>query len=113
MKAKLSLFLCLLVSIILFLSCGDKETIDIYGSIDGKVTDAATGKPLNAAIVTLVPGASTYQTAEDGAFSFVELDEGQYTVSVQKDGYQPNRKNITVNSGEKTDIVVSLTIIPQ
>lgn len=94
-------------------SCGGKDVIDIYGSISGKVTDVSSGEPLSAAQVTLIPGANTIQTSSDGSFAFLGLEEGQYTVSVQKDGYQANRKNVTVVSGEKTEITVTLAIIPK
>lgn len=113
MKAKLSLCLGLFVSILFLSSCSDKEAVDIYGTINGKVTDTSTGEPLNAAVVTLVPGSATIQTTTDGTFSFSGLEEGQYTVSVQKDGYQANRKNVTVISGEETNIVITLTTIPK
>ena len=94
-------------------SCGGKDVFDIYGSISGKVTDVSTGEPLNAAQVTLVPGANTIQTSSDGTFVFSGLEEGQYTVSVQKDGYQANRKNVTVVSGEASEVIVTLTEIPK
>ena len=98
----------------LFCSCADDYTLDIYGTISGKVTDYSTGEPLQAALVTLVQSSSTVQTESDGTFSFEGLEEGQYTVSVQKDGYKPDRKNdVTVVSGETTTIVVSLEVIPQ
>ena len=90
-------------------SCGGKDVIDIYGSISGKVTDVSSGKPLSTAQVTLIPGANTIQTSSDGSFAFLGLEEGQYTVS----GYQANRKNVTVVSGEKTEITVTLAIIPK
>ncbi len=102
-----------LVTVLLSLvSCGGNDTLDIYGIISGKVTDVSTGEPLNAAQVTLIPGSSTIQTTSDGTFSFAGLEEGQYTVSVQKDGYQANRKNVTVISGETTETVVTLSKIP-
>lgn len=93
----------------LFCSCGNDESqLDIYGSISGQVTNYSTGEPLVNALVTLVPGSNTVQTGNDGSFSFSELDEGQYTVSVQKDGFQPDRKNVTVISSEKAEIVIAL-----
>ena len=100
-----------LLPLALLSSCKSDYTLDIYGTISGKVTDVSTGNPLPAAQVTLVPSSKTIQTTEDGTFSFSGLDEGQYTVSVQKDGYQANRKNVTVVSGETTDIVVTLSVI--
>jgi len=56
--------------------------------------------------------AMTTQTGSDGSFSFLGLDEGQYVVSVQKTGYQSNRKNVTIVSGETVSVVVPLTVIP-
>lgn len=98
--------------VLLLLSCGNDYDVDIYGKISGKVTDSSSGNPIEAAQVTLVPGARTVQTTADGTFSFSDLEEGQYTVSVQKDGYQANRKNLRVMSGETTETVVTLTAIP-
>lgn len=103
----------ILLPMALLCSCQSDYTLDIYGTISGKVTDASSGNPLPTAQVTLVPGSKTIQTSDDGTFSFSGLEEGQYTVSVQKDGYQANRKNVNVVSGEKTSIIVPLTIIPK
>lgn len=100
--------------VMLLSSCAGDYVLDIYGTISGKVTDYSTGEPLQAAVVTLVQTSSTVQTDADGTFSFTGLEEGNYTVSVQKDGYMPDRKNeVTVISGETTSIVVSLKVIPQ
>ena len=98
------LFLC---------SCSSDYSLDIYGTISGKVTDVTSGEPINAAQVTLVPSSKTIQTTENGEFVFSGLEEGQYTVSVQKDGYQANRKNVTVVSGETTETIVTLSVIPK
>lgn len=113
MKSILRFLASILFPLALLCSCKSDYALDIYGSISGKVNDVSTGAPLPAAQVTLVPGSKTIQTTEDGTFSFTDLDEGQYTVSVQKDGYQANRKNVTVVSGETSEIVVTLTVIPQ
>ena len=113
MRKTVLLALGLVAACLCAVSCGGNEVIDIYGSISGKVTDVSTGDPLTAAQVTLIPGANTIQTSADGEFSFSGLDEGQYTVSVQKSGYQANRKNVTVISGESTNIVVTLAEIPK
>lgn len=113
MRTKKTICLGLLVSILSLLSCSDKDSVEIFGTISGKVTDVATGEPLNAAIVTLIPSSSTIQTSTDGAFSFSNLEQGQYTVSVQKDGFQANRKNVSVINGEETRIVITLTVIPK
>lgn len=110
-------FLChfagLILPALLLCSCGGDYSLDIYGTISGKVTDFSTGESLHGAQVTLVPGSRTQQTSTDGTFWFDALEEGQYTVSVQKSGYQANRKNLNVTSGETTEVVVALTVIPQ
>ena len=103
----------ILLPMMLLGSCKSDYTLDIYGAISGKVTDVSSGAPLPAAQVTLIPSSKTVQTTDDGTFSFTGLEEGQYTVSVQKDGYQANRKNVTVVSGETTELVVPLTEIPK
>lgn len=113
MKSIFRLLAGAILSVLLLSACGDDYVLDVYGSISGKVTDVVTGEPLPAAQVTLVPGANTIQTTSDGTFSFTGLEEGQYTVSVQKAGYQPNRKNVTVVSGETTEVVVTLSVIPK
>lgn len=113
MKKALAIVAVFLLASFLLISCGDDSAFDIYGSISGKVTDVSSGEPLIAAQVTLIPGANTIQTSENGEFSFSGLNEGQYTISVQKDGYQANRKNVTVISGEKTEIIVTLAVIPK
>lgn len=101
------------VSLPLLCSCGDDYSVEIYGNISGMVTDASTGNPLSAAQVTLVPTSKTAQTSADGTFVFNGLEEGQYTISVQKTGYQANRKNVNVVSGETAETVVALTVIPK
>lgn len=103
----------ILLSVFCFVSCGSDYTLDVFGTISGRVTDSASGEPLPFAQVTLVPGANTVQTTSDGVFSFSGLKEGKYTVSAQKNGYQSNRKNdVKVVSGETTEIVITLTLIP-
>ncbi len=113
MRKTILWLLGLFIACLCAVSCGGKDVIDIYGKISGKVTDVSTGETLSAAQVTLIPGANTIQTSSDGTFAFSGLEEGQYTVSVQKEGYQANRKNVTVVSGETTEVVVTLNIIPK
>lgn len=107
--------LLLLALVILFLSAinCDSYSYNIFGDISGTVIDTESGSQLQSAIVTLVPGSATAQTDADGKFAFTGLDSGQYTVSVQKNGYQPNRKTVMVISDETVEIVIPLTVIPQ
>ena len=60
---------------------------------------------LTCSIIMMVVDA---MTDEDGTFVFDELDPGQYTLSVQKEGYYVDRKSVTAISGEtvQTDILL-------
>ena len=60
---------------------------------------------LTCSIIVMVANA---MTGEDGTFVFEELDPGQYTLSVQKEGYYVDRKSVTAISGEtvQTDILL-------
>lgn len=53
----------------------------------GTVTDARTNKPIPGAIVTL-DGMET-DTNENGYFVFSDIESGDYTMSVTKEGYEP------------------------
>lgn len=99
----LTLFGCLCVT-----GCGDEVSYDFFSTIRGAVYDASTGEPLPNAAVTLMPSSRTLQTGGDGTFAFEELDPGQYTLSVQKEGYYVDRKSVTAISGEtvQTDILL-------
>lgn len=93
-------------------SCSNSDDYEIFAKIQGKVTDYQTGAPLVNASVTLSPSGLSKQTDANGIYRFEELDAQQYTITVQKSGYQPNRKTITAISGETQQVDVQLTIIP-
>lgn len=88
--------------------CDDEISYDFFATIHGAVYDASTGEPLSNAAVVLNPTNRTLQTDEDGTFLFEELDPGQYTLLVQKEGYYVDRKSVTAISGEtvQTDILL-------
>lgn len=100
------LFLCL-VALPLLLSCS-KEEYDSFGTLYGVVTDVKTGEPLSNVTVTLSPGGSTKLTESNGQFEFTSLTPQHYTITVQKSGYQTNRKDVTVVVGEKVQINVTM-----
>ena len=101
------LLLCLMALPILF-SCS-KEENDSFGTLYGVVTDSQTGDPLASVTVTLSPGGTTKLTGSDGLFDFSELTPQQYTITVQKAGYQTNRKTVSAVVGEKTQANITMT----
>lgn len=61
------------------------------GSITGKVTDAATGRPIeNAQVQAQLMGGQAYGaiSGADGGFRVVNLPDGSYTVTVRALGYE-------------------------
>ena len=61
------------------------------GTLNGVVTDAGAGSPISAAKVTAVSASQTATAVTDGSghFTFVSLIPDTYTISVMKDGYDP------------------------
>jgi hypothetical protein len=99
------------------------------GSIQGRVIRAglvATGVPsdgLGQARVEIKPGNIMFTTSGGGTFSFRNLEAGQYTISVTRDGYvlqEDPKRGITaygmmVNLGggqELKDVVIPMTPAP-
>lgn len=96
-----------------FSGCAASDDWEIYATVHGTVTDYQTGEALSNAGVVLSPTNQTKQTGPDGAFRFEDLDAQQYTITVQKSGYQVNRKIVTAISGESVEAHIQLTKIPE
>jgi hypothetical protein len=91
--------------------CSKKE-YDTYATLHGAVLDSDTSDPIAGASVVLSPGGKTKTTGSDGHYEFTDLDPAQYTITVQKTGYQTNRKTITAVAGEAAEGNVPLTKNP-
>ncbi|MCM1042281.1 MAG: carboxypeptidase-like regulatory domain-containing protein [Bacteroides sp.] len=96
-----------MAALLLAASCKPTE-YDSFGTIYGRITDVSTADPIPQAYVTLSPGGKSVLSGEDGTFEFPELDPQQYTITVQKAGYQTNRKSITVVAGERVEANITL-----
>ena len=94
-------------------SCSNTNDYEIFGSIHGTVTDFSSGQPLENATVVLSPTGLSKSTDTDGYFKFESLETQQYTITVQKQGYQPNRKTVTAIAGEDIQADVQITPIPK
>jgi carbon monoxide dehydrogenase subunit G len=102
----------LVLSCALFLigsnSCSKTEH-NLFATLYGVVSDVETGEPISAAAITLSPGGKSQTTGTDGRYEFENLDAAQYTVTVQKSGYQTNRKTVTAVAAERTEANITLT----
>lgn len=101
--------LALFFSLSLLLGSCTKTEYDLDGSLHGIVSEAGTGEPVNAATIALSPGGRTTVSGSDGQYEFLELDAGQYTITVQKEGFLTNRKNVTAVTGQPTRADIPLT----
>ena len=100
-------WLCTIALCALATACSKTE-YDNFATLYGVVSDQATGDPIAHATVVLSPGGTTKTTGTDGRFEFPELEPQQYTVTVQKSGYQTNRKSVTAVVGERIEVNMPL-----
>lgn len=109
------LFKCMFLSglLICFTNCSGSDDYEIFATINGTITDYDSGMPLKNADVVLSPSGISQKTNANGYYKFDELDVQQYTVTVQKSGYQPNRRTITAISGKAQQVDIQLRVIPQ
>ncbi|WP_455634265.1 carboxypeptidase regulatory-like domain-containing protein [Parabacteroides sp.] len=90
----------LLLSLVCGLAACTEEEPDLFGNVHGYVSDEATGEPIRTASVTINPGGKKTVTGSDGRFEYQNLEAGQYTLQIAKDGYQTNVGNVTVVPGQ-------------
>lgn len=89
MKKILTLLTIVLGLVLITHSCkpDPEEEIIEPGSIYGIVTDKATGEPVKNANVQLRPSGETSLTGNDGRYEFLDLKNGNYSITVSKTGY--------------------------
>ena len=86
MKKILTLLTIALSLVIISHSCKPDPEEEL-GSIYGIVTDKATGEPVKSANVQLRPTGETSLTGNDGRYEFLDLKNGNYSITVSKTGY--------------------------
>lgn len=102
-------FLTLLIILLSFFSC-DPIEYDMFGDIEGTVLDYDTNEPLEYVSVLLSPGGKNTTTTADGKFTFSELDAKQYSITVQKSGYETNIKTVNVIASETSQVMITMKI---
>ncbi len=92
---------------------------DATGRVTGKVTDPAGASVAGAKVVVTNTGTSSAveaTTGEDGTYQVLNLPIGDYTVSVQREGFgsvrtQPNQ--LTINQTLRIDVHLTLGAVSQ
>ena len=92
------------------ISCEEDE-IDLYGDMEGIVTNADTNEPIQGVLVTLDPTNTSKTTGSDGHFVFEELDPKEYTIQCSKTGFETNTKTATIEPGMSRSLDISLNPI--
>ncbi len=65
----------------------EEPIVEKTGAIYGVITDYATGEPVGNANVSLRPGGETTLTGFDGMYEFLDLEDGDYSITVSKAEY--------------------------
>lgn len=84
------------------------------GSIEGRVTDVQTGRPLEAANIVLQGTSLGTNSTKDGSFQLREVPVGQYQLKVSYIGYTAKIFTISVTATAPVSLEVGLepTVLP-
>lgn len=83
-----------------------------HGSIVGSVSDRTTGEPISTANVALSPGGKSTVTGTDGSFSFINLEAGQYELTISKENYKSYSQHVTIREGEPAATHILMDRVP-
>jgi carboxypeptidase family protein len=81
-----------------------------WATIAGQVTDSQTRLPIAAATVSVSPGGQSVLTGANGNFS-LSVSPGTYTVTAKAPGYSSASQTVTVDGGQKTNVVFRLVSV--
>ncbi len=104
-----------LLLILLLPSCLLFAQDRVRGSIEGRITDSETGKPLFGANI-MVQGTTLGAAADiTGAFRIERLPPGRYTLRISMMGYEKESREIQIAAGERLELAIELkpTVITQ
>jgi hypothetical protein len=98
----------LIIALALLCNTCAKDAIDVFGSITGVVKDAQQQQPIEGVIVSLNPGGITRLTGKDGAYSFIDLEAKQYSLTYSKNEYLTVSRTTAVQAGMNNVLDVTL-----
>ncbi|MGH1364901.1 MAG: BACON domain-containing protein [Calditrichia bacterium] len=105
------LIVALLLGTVVILSCeflaGPEEDKAGEASISGQVKDT-NGQNVRDVIISTAPETRSVLTDGEGRYVLTELPYNPYTISAQKDGYQTEQKNVTIDAD--TDYPISFVL---
>ena len=78
------------------------------GCISGMIEDVETHEAVNWASVTIVELNRSEPSHDDGTFTFCQVPEGTYTITVEHIGYRSFHADFTSTPGDTTFLTISL-----
>ena len=72
--------------------------------IKGTVKDAENGEAVSDCLVKITPGNGQKSTDQSGTFKFDNLTAGEYTIVIEKNGYQKKTETVTIATGEMKEL---------
>jgi choice-of-anchor B domain-containing protein len=91
--------------------CGDSDGGSAFGSVSGRVSDAATDTGISNAAVSVDTGQSTITDAF-GDYSIADVSAGARTVTATASGYESQNASATVSEGIDTVVDFALAESP-
>ncbi len=79
--------------------------------LQGKVSQAGTGRMLPSATVKILNQAKSTKTDANGSYQFSNLQAGSYTLEVSYLGYTALQKSITLNADQTLDFQLAATAV--
>lgn len=91
----------LAITVVVSLSCGFGNHVDVVTTIRGVVTDSVTGEPIDSAIIQMRDTASANQHYTDslGEYAYITFGYGQHRLFCRKEGYQSQSRIVTSSKG--------------
>lgn len=81
---------------------------DMNGALNGSIT--SDGKTLAGAVITLSGGETDLQlvTTDNGWFQFVDVEPGDYQLTVTAEGYESETSDVKIESGDSNKVNMKL-----
>lgn len=113
MKAKF--IISFLFIILLFAGCSKDDNpvnTTTKGTISGKITDQISGNAISGASITTQPPTTNVTSDNSGNYIIPDVEAGNYTLSVAKNGYVSYTSNVNVTAGQNTVVNIALAPTP-
>jgi Carboxypeptidase regulatory-like domain/TonB-dependent Receptor Plug Domain len=107
------------MSLVIFIAiiCGFSNSAiaqdETAATINGQVTDSSGAAVANASVVVASPETGTSRTVQadnDGNYSVSQLIPGQYTITVEQNGFKRYVQNITLNVKDRRQVAIILEV---